>query len=418
MTTRLLGAAFAAALFIVASTPAHADIVVLRDGRVLPKKIADEMKPGDVPSFQTLRDSGKNNLTLTYGRCKIGSVEFSAGLIVDVFTTNAGANSDFNDAEMYGASGDFEAAAHKLNLAAQDLEGADRQVALYKRMQGLRALGNVKAMLAAADDLITADPQGYYVPEAHMLRARVFIARGKAKDALGALEAITKTTGMNARDYFEAELAKLDWFELRKAGTDAGKLTKLEKRYRDLARQAGGKGKEAEIQNLKGLVGAGKCLVRMQKYAEAGKTFAQITGDSSVEDKTLLGAAYHGLGDSVYGRAKMDLQQAAGDQGKIDAAKGLLTEAALHYLRVTEFYGSDWAPDNVLDCTMNLARVFANQWSLDGGKDCALGGRAYSYYVKAARAMPRGETRTQLVREALAFKKELDVACPPTAPGR
>lgn len=412
MTTRLLGAAFAA-LFLIASAPAHADIVVLRDGRILPKKVEDEMTAGEVPGLQLLRDSGKSNLTLSFGRCKIGSVDFSAGLIVDVFTTLAASNTDFNDAETYAASGDFEAAAHKFGLAAQDLEDADRQVALYKRMLSMRALGKVDEMLKAADDVIAADAQGYYVPEAQMLRARVFIARGQAKEAQGALDAVTSAAGMNARDYFEAELAKLDWFELRKAGTDATKLAALEKKYRELARQARGKGKEAEIQSLKALVGAGKCLVRMQKYDDARKTFEQITSDNEVTDKTLLGAAYHGLGDSVYGQAKMDLKSAGQDQAKVDTAKAALTEAALHYLRVTEFYGSDWAADNVLDCTTNLARVFANQWSLDGGKDCDLGRRAYRYYVQAARAMPRGETRTQLVREALAFKKELDVACPP-----
>ena len=216
MTTRLLGAAFAAALFIAASAPAHADIIVLRDGRVLPKKIKD-LKPGEYPSFQQLRDSGKGNATLTLNRVRLRSTEVSAGLVLDVFTTNAASNSDYNDALTLGASGDYEAAAHKFNLAAQDLEGADRQVALFKRMQAVRALGKPAAILKAADELIAADPQGYYVPEAHMLRARVHIARGKASDALGALNAITSTTGMNARDYFAAELAKLDWFELKKA---------------------------------------------------------------------------------------------------------------------------------------------------------------------------------------------------------
>lgn len=412
MTSRIFGAAFAAVLLIVLAAPAHADIVVLRDGNFLPKKRVEGFTAGDVPSHLQLKDSGKNNSELTFSTVKVGKQTVSAALVVEIFTTMAAQNSDFNDGETFAASGDFGSAAHKFGLAAQDLDGSDKQLALYKRMLSLQALGgDLNPIMKAADELIAANPNGFYVPAAHMLRARIFASQGQNKKAKGALDAITTATGMNARDFFEAELTKIDWFHLRGAGNDATKLGAVLKKYANIEMQAKGKGADAKIQALKAVVGAARCQVRMGKWGEARKAFERVTNDSEIDDKTLLGSAYHGLGDAVYGQAKADLASAAGDQGKIDSAKAALTEAALHYLRVTEFYGMDFAADNVLDCTTNLARVFANQFSLGDNKDCSLGSRAYQYYVRAAKAMSRGETKTQLIREALAFKKDLDAAC-------
>ncbi len=411
MTSRIFGAAFAAVLLIVLAAPAHADIVVLRDGKFHPKKV-EGFQAGDVPSLMQLQDSGKKNSELTFNTVKVGKQTVSAAMVVEIFTTLAAQNADFNDGETFAASGDFGSAAHKFGLAAQELEGSDQQLALYKRMLSLQALGgDLNPIMKSADELIAANPNGYYVPAAHMLRARIFASQGQNKLARGALDAITTATGMNARDFFEAELTKVDWFELRGAGNNATKLESVRKKYANIEMQAKGKGEDAKIPALKAVVGAARCQVRMGKWSDARKAFERDTNDSEIKDKTLLGAAYHGLGDAVYGQAKADLAAAAGNQAKIDSAKAALTEAALHYLRVTEFYGMDFAADNVLDCTTNLARVFANQFALGNNSDCSLGSRAYQYYVRAAKAMSRGETKTQLIREALASKKDLDAAC-------
>lgn len=410
MTTRLLGAALAVALSICLSAPAHADIIVLRDGSVLGTK---HLKKGEVPSLDMLRKSGKGNATLKYSVVKYKSKQVSAAQVFEVFTTEAAQNTDYNDGETYAASGDFEGAAHKFSLAAAELEGADKQLALYRRMLALRAGGgNVANMMKAADELIAAFPDGYYVPEAQDLRARILISKGKAKEAKAALEGIANASGMNARDKFGAQLTLLDWFDLRGAGRDAKKLQSTETKYRNLERQAKTAGNDARLEALRARVGAGTCVVRRGEFAAARKDFEFVTNDNTVHDKTLLGRAYHGLGDSIYGQAKADLASASGDKAKIEAAKELLETAALHYHRVTDFYGNEFAADNVIDCTTNLARVYANQFSLGDGADCQKGWTAWRYYVQAANSMNRGETKNQLVKEAKAFRKDLEAACP------
>ena len=420
MIQRLFGSAAVAALCIAVCAPAHADVVELKDGSFWPKDAAEALGPGQVPSFELLKGTRKNRVEPGFATVKLGKRDVSAAQIVAFYSSEAASNGDFNEGEKHGASQSYELAASAFEAAAEGLESsAGKQEALYKALQAWQADGrSMNNMLAAADAIIAQFPQGYYVPAAQMLRSRIFMSQGKTKEAQAALDAIVKATGMNARDYFEAELTKVNWFTLRGAGKDKAKLAAAEKAYRDLARRAGSKGADATVQALKARVGAGRALVFQGKYAEARKEFESVTSDTAVKDQRLLAAAYNGLGDAVYGQAKLDDQATGGDAAKKKAVYDALTTAALHYLRVTELYGDDWAPDEVVSATQNLARVFANQFAMasnaegeEATKRCKLGERAYAYYRAAWQRMGRGEPKRLLAREATEFKKQLDAAC-------
>ena len=425
MIQRLLGSAAVAALFIASTlcSPAYADVVELRDGTFRPKSLSEVLEPGQVPSFEQLRKARSVKVEPSFSSFKVGRESVSASQIVAIYSSESIDNSDFNAGETHGASENFEEAATSFEAAVDSLKSScGKQVALHKAMIAWQASGNrnVNAMLAAADAILAQFPKGYYVPAAQTLRARIFASQGKAAEAKAALDSITGAVGMNARDFFEAELTKISWYKLRRAGNDAKKLGAAEKAYRDLVRLATSKGKDADIQALKARVGAGRALVYQGKYANARKEFEAVTGDNRVTDQRLLASAYNGLGDAVYAQAKADDKNAGGDAAKKEAVYAALTDAALHYLRVTELYGDAWGPDEMLSATQNLARVFANQFSMqtvkDGDKDamtkrCKLGERAYAYYRSAWQRMGRGESKNLLAREAKDFKAQLDATC-------
>jgi tetratricopeptide (TPR) repeat protein len=407
MLKRTLGAAVASALLLVLAAPCHADIVELKDGTFLPKGV--DMEPGGWPTPAQLKDSGKDNVKLSYDAVTVGRDRVSASQVLRVWSTEAEDNSSYNDGLTYMSSNALEEAAQSFSVALDSLKGeTGREVALYWRLEALRTEGrDAEGILAAADALIAAFPKSFWFGDAHMIRARVFAVQGKLKESKAALAAISAAPGMNPEDYFESKLAEIQWFDLPAAGKDAAKLAKVEAAYRTIANTAKSRGDDARIQYLKALVGAGRCLVFQGKFDAARKELEGVTNDNDVKDKRLLGAAYRGLGDAIYGKARADVA----DPAKRKEAVADLNTAAMHYLRVTEFYGQDYAADEMVDCTENLARVFANLFLLGDGTDCALGSRAYESYRKAWKLMGPGQRRNQLSREALDFKRDYDAKC-------
>lgn len=410
MRSRSLLAVLAATLSIALAAPAHADVVVLNDGTVYPKGV--ELEAGQAPNPQQLKESRNLKAKLGHDKVQVGRSSVSSALVADVYSYDAERNSIYADAVRLAASGAFVDAAAMFADAATELEGTGKEVALYQAMLAQQvAWQNMDDIGAAADAYLAAFPKGFYAGPALLLKARLAANKGDATTARKHLDAITGMTGMNARDYFEAELAKVQWFKLGTAGRDKGKLADAERSFRQIASAAGAKGDEARIQKLKALVGAGRCLVYLGKLPEAQREFEAITKDNSVGDKTLLAAAYNGLGDAIYGQAREAAKDVGEDEAKRGAVLKSLTEAALHYFRVTEFYGVDYAPDEIMNATMNAARVLASQFVISGGKDCVLGRRAYRYYRTAYGLMGRGEAKTQFGREALQFKKDYDAGC-------
>ncbi len=404
MLKRTLGAALASALLIVLAAPCHADIVELKDGKFLPK--GTEMQPGGWPTPAQLKASGKDNIKLSYDFVTVGRERVSASQVLRVWSRECENEPSYSEALTYMASNALQEAAQAFSVSLDNLKGETaREIALHWRLEALRTEGRDAAgIMAAADALIAAFPKTFWLGDAHMIRARVFAVQGKLKEAKAALAAVGAAPGMNPEDYFEAKLAEIQWFDLPAAGKDAAKLAKVEAAYRTIANTAKSRGPDARIQHLKAIVGAGRCLVFQTKFDPAKKELERVTKDSTVTDKRLLGAAYRGLGDAIYGKARAD----AADPAKRKQAIADLNEAAMHYLRVTEFYGADYAADELVPCTENLARVFANLFLLGDGADCALGSRAYESYRKAWKLMPPGQRRNQLSRAALDFKRAYD----------
>ena len=409
MLKRTLGAAVASALLIVMAVPCHADIVELKDGTFLPKKV--DMQAGQWPRPAQLKESGKDNVKLAYDFVTVGRERVSASQVLRVWSTEAESESNYSDAITYMSSNAFREAAGAFTEALDNIKGATgREIAMFWRLEALRTEGrDPAAILSAADALIAAFPKSLWLGDAHMVRARVFAVQGKTKEAKAALAAVTAAPGMNPEDYFESKLAQIQWFDLPAAGKDAAKLAKVESTYRTIAKNAKSRGEDSRIQHLKALVGAGRCLVFQGKFDNARKELERVTSNNDVTDKRLLGAAYRGLGDALYGKARPDVK--GKDAAKRKQAVKDLNEAAMHYLRVTEFYGMDYAADEMIPATENLARVFASLFIAGDGTDCALGSRAYESYRKAWKLMSPGQRRNQLSREALDFKRDYDAKC-------
>ena len=422
MKKLFLGAA-AAALICVCGTPtASADIVILRDGKVLPAKVADQVKPGEIPGNDALKASGRSNLDLAYDAVKLKGKTISPATVAEIYCTNSYTRNEyFNNAETNASSGYWSEAAENYRLASEDLKDADKQVALYKRMLCLVNLGDVDGTFAAAQELMSAFPKTYYFADVQNRRARIFLIKGKAADAKSALDAVVKAPGMNNRDYFEAKVTTVYLFDYKTARNDMAKYKAAEDKYRAILKEIQtrpGAASEAHIQKLKCMVGIAKCLNVQGKYDEARRYLAQVIDDKgSLADRQLLAQAYNGMGDVVYKLTNNEINEASKSGRDIsDATKKewieKLTDAALHYLRVAVFYTGD-AGDELQGAKQNLAQVWKTQFELMGEEDVRLAKRAINMFVQAHRMMPRGEAKRALRREVMAFMnsvKEIEAA--------
>jgi tetratricopeptide (TPR) repeat protein len=412
MTTRLPGLAAAAALLFSTASLASADIVITRDGKVLPDKVADAVVANEYPSDEALQRSGAGNLELRYDRVKVGKDSVSAGFVRDVYGTNALRQANFSNALNQATAQFWVQAARSFNTAAEELKDADRQIALWLRLTCLRNAGDLDGTETAANEFIAAFPEGYYAPQAQMVLARVALARGKTADAKAILQRVSALNGLNARDFFEAAVSEIDWFTFPAARNEAG-YAAAEKAYRELVQKIKSKGAAAEaaIPLFKAQVGVGKSLVAQGKPKEAAPFFNDVVANpDSLSDKSLLAAAYRGLGDVVY----LDVQARKQASGK-DQAAALIEEldnAALHYMRVCHFYRDD-AGDSLQPAWQSGAQVFEWQFDLAGKRDAAalvLLERSIAMYYQAHKLMGQGETKRQLtghIKELIERRDEL-----------
>ena len=413
MMHRLKGPAAVAALFLLTAAPlAHADIVVTRDGKVLPEKVADKVTRDEWPSDEALQDSGRGNIELRYDRVKVGRDAINAGFVADVYLTESSRNATFNNAQNQARAEFWAQAANSFQAAADELKDGDRQLAMWLRLTCLRNAGDVDATEAAANELTTAFPEGYYTPQSMMVLARVAIARGKLADAKALLQKVAALPGLNARDVFEAAVSEIDWFVFP-AARNAADYAAAERAYRDLIQKIKGKGaaSEAAIPLFKAQVGVGKSLVAQGKPKEAAPFFNDVvTNPASLADTSLLAAAYRGLGDVVY----LDVQARKAGAGKDQAAALIadLDQAALHYMRVCHFYRGD-AGDSLQPAWQSGAQVFEWQFELGGARDAkalALLERSIAMYYQAHKLMGGGEAKRQLtahIRELIERRDEL-----------
>ena len=412
MTTRTFWAAVAALVLIGSlSTEACADMIRLRDGQWLPKKFHDEMGDAPGPSDDLLARSGRNNLDLAYDKVTISGTTISAGLVDPdrIYVTTAYENESFRNGELQGEAGAFEEAADSFAHAAEDLKGAGREVAMWKRVAVLASAGEADRTFQATTELLEAFPKSFY-----FFPARIHLTKGKSKEAAAELDLVVKAPGMNPFHLFEAKLTKIDFFQLLAAGDDVTKIAAARAAYEQIAREISERTDaktEAHVQYLKANVGAGRCLVYEQAYDKAFAVLTSVINDAaSVQDRTLLARAYAGLGDTVYAQVKAELKGGNVAKEELPRIQEKLTTASLHYLRTSHFY-VDVAGDERFPATAGLARVWATMFELGGDQDCELAKRAAKAYYEAHKLLPRGERKRVFTSEAKRFIDKQKTAC-------
>ena len=414
MIQRTFWAATAAFLLLCAAAPAHADMIRLKDGTWLPKKLNDDMGEADAPNDFMLKKSGKNNLELSYDKAGIGRETVSASEVAEVFSTAAYENEFYRNGDLQGQAGAWLEAADSFAQAAENLKDASREIAMWKRIIVLAETGDLDATMKAIDELLTAFPKSYYFAQARDKRARILLSKGKGAEAKKELDMVLAAPGMNARDYFEAKLAKIHFFSLIPAGNDAAKIGATRKEYERMAQEIRGRtgaAQEAAIQLLKANTGVGRCLVYEGEYDKALNTLRPVVDDKkSVQDPGLLARAYAGMGDAIFAKVKAELKGGNLPKEELPRVQEALTKAALHYLRTSMFYVES-AGDDRFPATAGLARVWATQFQLGGEKDCALGKRAVKAYYDAHQMLPRGEKQRLFTTEAKGFIDKYNAAC-------
>jgi hypothetical protein len=413
MRILLLGAALAAGFLVpaVLAGPAQADIVVLRDGRALPKEI--NLEPGQVPNDDQVEASRSKRLEpLGYDLVKLGGVEVPAGMIVTVYTNDSWTNPDFASGDRSAAGGLFENAAGEFERAAESLRGTSKQLALWKRAAALAELENPVAMIAAIDQLLAEFPKTFFLGDVQRRRARALASKGDKTGALAALEKVTSAPGINKHDLHETELLKLRIEKVMEAGRNAAAWAAVEAAYRDrLKAIEGDVAARAELEDLRlrALVGIGRALVGQDKAADAKKPLEEVVASPvALGDKGTLAAAYSALGDVVFVEARTTQSQAVGNEELKKKAAEQLDNALLHYLRVTEFYYADAERGDLYNARANAARVFVAMFTLSNDKDCEAGAKGLNYFNGASKLIPRGLEYSALSKEANALKARMD----------
>jgi len=414
MRIRLLFAALAAGLVVpaVAASPAQADILVLRDGRVLPKDAGVE--PGQIPNDEQIEASrGKKLEPLGFDVVKLGGIDVPPGMILTVYTNDSWSNTEFTSGDRAAAGNLFDQAAENFRLAAEGLRGNSKQLALWKRAAALAELDDPAPMVAAIDDLLAEFPKSLFLGDVLRRRARALAAKGDKAGVTATLDKVTTAAGMNKHDLHETELLRIFIEQVVQAGRNTAAWAAAEAAYRgrlkaienDVAAKA-----ELEDLRLKALVGIGRSLVGQDKAADARGPLEQVVASPvALSDKATLAAAYSGLGDVLFLEARQLQAKSAGDEAAKKRAGEMLDHALLHYLRVTEFYYDDADRGDLTSARANAARVFVSIFTLSNDKDCEAAAKALNYFQGASKGIAQNTLEyQQLVKEYRALKARME----------
>ena len=414
MIQRTFWAATAAFLLLCGATTARADVVKTRDGQWWPASIQEDMKGAKAPSDDVLKKAARTDADLQYDTVKIGGKSFSAGEVVEVYGSECFENEAYRNADVQAQTQAWEEAATNFALAAEELKGASKQISMWNRVLCLAQTNDASKTFDASQELLEAFPKTWYYARVQDMRARVLLNAGKQADAKAALEMVVAAPAMNARDYFEAKIAMTQFFSLAPAGKDEAKLDAARREFQMIVNEIRGRSgaaKEADIQMLKANVAMGRCFVYMGGFDGALPLLNKVVADpASLEDKALLAQAYTGLGDALYGKLNAELDKSEVKKDQLPRLNEQLTQAALHYLRVTKFYVES-AGDDLFPATVGLARVWATQFTINGETDCPMAKRATQYFVAAHKMLGRGEARRLLTREIKLFLAKRESAC-------
>ena len=415
MRYRGLWATILALVLLLLWTPtATADIVDLSNGIRLPPKSEIKSPWGQFPTDAELVESGKNNLKLTYEAFEIGKTRGPAGQVSAIFITTAITKSvEYTSGETNGSRGYWTESAEAFRMAAENLSGLAKEVALYKAMLATANTGNAPATLRAADALLASNPKTYYFGPAQETRARVFAQAGRLGDAVAALKRVTDAPGMNVRDYFSAAYMSV-WLTKFIRANSAETYGAAEKSFKQLLADLDRKPQKelAAVPRLKILMSLGACVRALGRADEAKGLYGEILkAATDTTDKAVLSGVYYGLGDVAFEEASALQTRVKGAPELKKQVQDLLDQAALHYLRVLLLYKDFADKREVFGATQGAARVFSTLFTITGEKDCETARRAYGYYRQAVELQPQGEARRLLVREGKVLKKRMDEVC-------
>jgi len=413
MIHRFLGAAAAAFLLLSTANVALADVVKTRDGLWWPKSIQKDMEGAEAPSDEVLKKSGRYNLELSYDDIDIGGHKFSASEVAEIYSTACYETMSFKNADRQVQSRYWVEAAANFADAAENLKASAKEISMFWRVWCLARTNDAAKTADAAQQLIDAFPKTYYFAKVQDMRARILLNRREAKSAEDEIRKVISAPGMNARDYFEAKLALIYLFKFKAAGKDPAKYAAARAEYERVASEIEARGatKVAAIELLKAQVGQGKCHVYEGAFKEALPHFDRVINDKeSLQDQGLLAQAYTGRGDVRYATIKQELAGGNVKAEELPRITDALTDAALDYLRVANFYVES-AGDDLYPATVGAARVWATQFTLTGETDCDLAKRAAKYFFAAHKLLPRGEERRVLTNEVKRFLEKRDGAC-------
>ena len=400
------------ALACVASV-ASADIVDLSNGVRLPKKKSIETPWNEYPSDAELRASGRNNLKLAYDECVLGSQRIDAAQIQGVYITTALANVHFVSGVQNGIRGYWEEAAEAFRMAADDLEGAAKQEALYNRMLAVANTNKPAATLKAADELLASDPKTYYFGPAQEMRAKVFATNNQLAHALGALKLVGDAPKMNVRDKYSAAYMNI-WLSIFIRAQEPAHFAQAEKAFEDLLNKLSLEQRHqlATAPRLKIMMSLAASIRSQGRREEAKKMFEEVLAktDKRTETSVLVGV-YYGLGDVAFEEAAAKQEKIQDQPHLKEEVKQNLEVAVLHYLRVLLLYKDSAGQRELFGASRGAALVFSRLFDLSDEKDCESARRAYAFYVQAVGLQPRGEARRLLVREGKALKQRIDELC-------
>jgi tetratricopeptide (TPR) repeat protein len=384
----------AAVLCVPTGGTALADLVQTSDGawHGLPRDV--KLAPGEEPGPEHVAASSDFKADATYETVKARGWTTSAGLVKQILASDQEGIAVFKEGMAQWNGNLPKDAAESFAAAAEEASGSmGKQQALFFRMLALADANEAPAALGAADELLAAFPNSYYFCDVQILRAKVAV--GDAAAVTKALEGVKSAAGMNARDVFRAEHMRISLtLELAK------KYDEARQAYEALIQQIDrGDKAQGALTRHRAQVGVGNCLLRANppQMAEAKAAFEKIL--ATADDPDALAAAHAGLGDVAFSTAR-SLQ----DQKKLPEAKEQLTEATLHYLRVTLVY-RDRVTDStpVLTAYENMAKAFVALFDQSGGKDCTAAANAYSAYFDLHGMLGAGPEKNRIAREAREF---------------
>lgn len=240
---------------------------------------------------------------------------------------------DFAAAEELMVNGDYRRAIGLFEVVLKDRDlgagtryGWVRQHALWRILLCSASAGDLKAIPATADRLLTEVPDTFFYAHAMLKKAEALQDLGDAKGAEATfkkLQADVAAKGLHESWAREAELG-LALLDVSSAPADK------QRKLASIAEKNQSSPDFADVAN-RARVEVGNAMVEARQYKDAQARFEAII-KAGTTDPTILAAAYSGLGDCAFNLA---VQTFEADRKK---AEKLYEEAALHFLRVAATY--------------------------------------------------------------------------------